>query len=104
VRGVLPYEESRDPDDERHVHPLQLDVITRAVELWTNPNEIVLTPFMGVGSEVYGAVVNGRRGVGIELKPSYFKQAKKNLKNVNAPKSDQIMLIEEHQPAMQELA
>ena len=54
-------------------------MIERAVELWSNPGENVLTPFMGVGSEVYGAVSNGRRGVGIELKPSYYAQAVKNI-------------------------
>jgi DNA modification methylase len=58
------YRESREPEDETHVHPLQLDVIERCVVLWSNPNEVVLTPFMGVGSEVYGALVNGRRGIG----------------------------------------
>lgn len=78
-RGVLPYEEARDAEDEKHVHPLQLDVIERACVLWSNPGETVLTPFMGVGSEVYGAVINGRRGVGIELKPTYFRQAVRNL-------------------------
>ena len=76
---VLPYEASKDPEDEKHVHPLQLDVIERAVVLRSMKDEIVLTPFMGVGSEVYGAVINGRRGIGIELKPSYYKQAIKNL-------------------------
>lgn len=76
---VLPYRESREPDDEKHVHPLQLDVIDRAVVMWSNPGETVLTPFMGVGSEVYGAVTNGRRGIGVELKPSYYRQAVKNL-------------------------
>ena len=75
---VLPYKESRDEEDEKHVHPLQLDVIERTVVLWTNPGEKVLTPFMGVGSEVYGAVINDRIGIGIELKPSYFNQAVKN--------------------------
>jgi DNA modification methylase len=79
IGRVLPYKESKEPDDEKHIHPLQLDVIERCVVLWSNPGEIVLTPFMGVGSEVYGAVINGRRGVGIELKESYFKQAKRNL-------------------------
>lgn len=78
IDRVLPYKETKDPDDERHVHPLQLDVIERAVTLWSNPNEIVLTPFMGVGSECYGAIINGRRGVGIELKPTYYRQAVKN--------------------------
>lgn len=76
---VLPYREAREPDDEKHVHPLQIDVVERACVLWSNPGEVVLTPFMGVGSEVYGAVVNGRRGVGVELKTSYFKQAVRNL-------------------------
>jgi len=79
---VLPYEESKDEGDERHQHPLQLDVIQRAVEMWSNPGEAVLTPFMGVGSEVYGAVSLGRRGVGCELKPSYFRQATKNLERI----------------------
>ena len=76
---VLPYKKSRDVDDEKHVHPLQLDVIERGVILWSNPGENVLTPFMGVGSEVYGAVVNDRIGIGIELKPSYYRQAVKNV-------------------------
>jgi hypothetical protein len=76
---VLPFRESRDEEDEKHVHPLQLDVIDRTIVLWSNPGETVLTPFMGVGSEVYGAVRNGRRGVGVELKPSYYRQAVKNL-------------------------
>ena len=76
---VLPFKASRDDDDEKHVHPLQLDVIDRCLQLWSNPGETVLTPFMGVGSEVYGAVSAGRRGVGFELKRSYFKQALANL-------------------------
>lgn len=77
---VLPYRESRDPDDERHVHPLQLDVIERCIVLWSNPGETVFTPFMGVGSEVYGAVINGRRGIGVELKRSYYLQATRNVR------------------------
>lgn len=76
---VLPFREARDEEDERHVHPLQLDVIDRAIVLWSNPGENVLSPFMGVGSEVYGAVSAGRRGLGVELKPSYFRQAVKNI-------------------------
>lgn len=76
---MLPYRESRDKDDEKHQHPLQLDVIQRAVQMWTNEGDAVLTPFMGVGSEVFGAVQLGRRGIGCELKPSYFRQAVKNL-------------------------
>jgi DNA modification methylase len=82
LHNVLPYLESKDEGDERHQHPLQLDVIQRAVEMWSNPGEVVLTPFMGVGSEVYGAVKLGRRGVGIELKPSYYRQAVKNLQRL----------------------
>ena len=77
--GVLPYYEARDEDDEKHVHPLQLDVIERAVVMWSNPGEVVLTPFMGVGSEVYGAVSAGRKGIGIELKEAYYRQAVKNV-------------------------
>jgi hypothetical protein len=80
---VLPYREARDSEDEKHVHPLQLDVIERACTLWTNPGEVVVTPFMGVGSEVYGAVSMGRRGIGCELKSSYYRQAVKNLQSLN---------------------
>jgi hypothetical protein len=76
---VLPFKSARDEDDEKHLHPLQLDVIERAVVLGSNPGEAVLTPFMGVGSEVYGSVINGRRAIGIELKPSYYRQALRNL-------------------------
>lgn len=79
IERVLPYKASRDPDDEKHVHPLQLDVIERCVTLWSNPRETVLTPFMGVGSEVYVPVRMGRRGIGIELKPSYYRQAVRNV-------------------------
>ena len=79
IDRVLPYKEAKEPDDEKHVHPLQLDVIERSIELWSNPGDTVLTPFMGVGSEAYGAVRNGRRAIGIELKTSYFKQAKRNV-------------------------
>lgn len=79
IDNVLPFRESKDEDDEKHVHPLQLDVIDRLVELYSNPGEVALTPFMGVGSEVYSPVSMGRKGVGIELKPSYYKQAVKNL-------------------------
>ena len=83
IDRVLPFRESRDGDDEKHVHPLQLDVIDRALVLWSNEGDTVLTPFMGVGSEVYSAVRLGRRGVGVELKPSYFRQAIKNLEAVD---------------------
>lgn len=92
---VLPYREARDPDDEKHMHPLQLDVIERCVVLWSNPGENVLTPFMGVGSEVYGAVINGRRGIGMELKPSYYRQAIKNLDAAEEVKSEDASLFAE---------
>jgi DNA modification methylase len=76
---TLDARQARDDDDEKHLCPLQLDVIERACVLWSNPGEVVLTPFMGVGSEVYGAVLNSRRGIGVELKPSYYRQAVKNM-------------------------
>lgn len=76
---VLPFREAKDSEDERHVHPLQLDVIDRALVLWSNPGETMVTPFMGVGSEVYGAVAAGRKGIGVELKASYYRQAVKNV-------------------------
>ena len=79
IDNVLPFRDSKEEDDEKHVHPLQLDVIDRLVELYSNPNEVVLTPFMGVGSEVFSPVSMGRKAIGIELKDSYFKQAKLNL-------------------------
>lgn len=80
LNNVLPFKQSRNEEDEKHVHPLQLDVIDRIVTLWSNHGEKVLTPFMGVGSEVFGSVLLGRKGIGIELKESYFNQAAKNLK------------------------
>ena len=79
IGRVLPFRQAKDDEDEKHVHALQLDVIDRVITLWSNPGETVLTPFMGVGSEVYGALQNGRRGIGIELKPSYYRQALKNI-------------------------
>lgn len=79
IDNVLPFRDSKEEDDEKHVHPLQLDVIDRLVELYSNPGEIVFTPFMGVGSEVYSPVSLGRKAIGIELKDSYFKQAKINI-------------------------
>jgi len=82
IDNVLPHREASEDEDEKHVHPLQLDVIERAVAMWSNPGEVVLTPFMGVGSEVYGAVKLGRRGIGAELKSSYYGQAVKNLEKL----------------------
>lgn len=79
IGRVLPFREARDSEDEKHVHPLQLDVIDRVIVLWSNPGETVLTPFMGVGSEIYGALLAGRKGIGVELKSSYYRQAMKNI-------------------------
>ncbi len=79
IGRVLPYQEARDSEDEKHVHPLQLDVIDRCVELFSNKGETVFTPFMGVGSEVYSPILMGRKGMGAELKESYYRQAVKNV-------------------------
>jgi DNA modification methylase len=79
IDNVLPFKDSRDEDDEKHVHPLQLDVIERCVVLWSNEGETILTPFMGVGSEVYVPVMKNRKAIGIELKESYFNQAVLNM-------------------------
>ncbi len=76
---VLPFKPAREEQDEKHVHPLQLDVIERCLVLWSNPGDVVLTEFMGVGSEVYGAVRLGRKGIGAELKASYYRQAVRNV-------------------------
>ncbi len=92
ISRVLPFEKAKDEDDEKHVHPLQLDVIDRCLVLWSNPGETVLTPFMGVGSEVHESVALGRKGLGIELKPSYYKQSVKNLNAVGMAKTDQVEL------------
>jgi len=92
---VLPFKEARDEEDERHVHPLQLDVIDRCLVLWSNPDERVLTPFMGVGSEVYAAVRAGRRGIGVELKPSYYRQAVSNVKAAATDDRGQLALLTE---------
>lgn len=86
INNVLKYKDSKEEDDEKHVHPLQLDVIHRLVELYSNPDEVILTPFMGVGSEVYSPVKLGRKAIGIELKDSYFKQAVANLKELEYEK------------------
>jgi DNA modification methylase len=83
IDNVLPFKDSKDEDDEKHVHPLQLDVIDRLVYLYSNPGEVVFTPFMGVGSEVYSPVSMGRNAFGIELKDSYYKQAIANIKEAD---------------------
>jgi DNA modification methylase len=75
---IMPYREARENEEEKHVCPLQLDVIERCLLLWSNPGDTILTPFMGVGSEVYGSLINQRKAIGIELKPTYYRQAVKN--------------------------
>lgn len=94
IDEVLQYKESKDEDDEKHVHPLQLDVIDRIVELYSNYGETVLTPFMGVGSEVYSPVRLDRKAIGIELKESYYKQAIKNLAELKHLKHTQSKLFQ----------
>lgn len=79
---------ARDEDDVRHVCPLQLDVIHRCLQLWSNPGDVVLSPFAGIGSEGYESILMGRKFVGVELKESYFNEACKNLAIAEA-KSDQ---------------
>ena len=76
---TLQYQSAREHDDERHICPLQLEVIRRGVELWTNPGDVVLSPFAGIGSEGFVSVQMGRKFVGVELKDSYFRQAGQNL-------------------------
>ena len=91
---VLPFREARESDEEKHACPLQLDIVERALALWSLPGERVLTPFMGVGSEVYSAVRAGRKGIGVELKPSYYRQALKNIASADDPTaSDQLDLF-----------
>lgn len=81
---TLQYKSARDNKDEKHICPLQLKVIERGINLWTNPNDIVLTPFLGIGSECYKALEMGRRAIGIELKESYYQQAVKNCASIEA--------------------
>src|SRR5699024_5661760 len=77
--NTLQFRHAREQDDERHIAPLQLDVIERALMLWSNPDDVVFSPFLGIGSEGYQSVKQGRKFIGTELKPSYFEVAKKNL-------------------------
>lgn len=94
IDRVLPFRDAKDEDDEKHVHPLQLDVIERYIDMRTEPGERVLTPFMGVGSEVYAAVRLDRYGIGAELKPSYYEQAVRNLAAVDADQYEEPALFE----------
>ena len=91
---VLPFRDAREEDDEKHVHPLQLDVIARFVQLRTRPGEVVFTPFMGVGSEVYETVRLGRYGIGCELKPSYYQQAVRNMAAVDEELHEEPSLLD----------
>lgn len=93
IDRVLPFKGARDAEDEKHIHPLQLDVIDRCIQLWSNPGETVFTPFMGVGSEVFSAVSNDRRGIGVELKPTYYRQAVRNLEAAITAPRDQADLF-----------
>jgi DNA modification methylase len=81
---TLSFREARSEKDEKHICPLQLGTIERCVRLWSNPGDVVMSPFMGIGSEGYVAVKNGRRFVGVELKPEYFAQAKRNIRSAVA--------------------
>lgn len=92
IDRVLPFKEARDEEDEKHVHPLQLDVIDRCLTLWSNPGEVVFTPFMGVGSEVYASVAAARKGIGVELKDTYYRQAVRNVSDAlrNRPHQNEL--------------
>jgi len=87
---TLQKESAREHNDERHICPLQLQVIERAIDMWSNPGDVVLSPFAGIGSEGYQAVKMGRKFIGIELKESYYKQACLNLKNAEHEQSSLI--------------
>jgi hypothetical protein len=82
---TLQYTTARSEDDERHICPLQLDVIERAIDLWSNPGDLVASPFMGIGSETYSAIKMGRRAIGAELKDSYFQIAMQNMSDAANP-------------------
>lgn len=95
IDRVLAFRPAREDEDEKHIHPLQLDVIERIVTLWSNPMEMCLTPFMGVGSEVFSSVALGRRAIGIELKETYYRQAVNNLRDVKSRIHQEVMGLEE---------
>lgn len=86
--------DERDEADEQHISPLQLDVIERCNDLWSAPGDTVLTPFLGIGSEVWAAVNMGRRGIGFELKPTYFAQAVRNLQARPKPERDASRVVD----------
>jgi DNA modification methylase len=83
---------AREEDDERHIAPLQIDVIERGIQLWSNPGNVVLSPFMGIGSEGYVAVKDDRRFIGVELKEAYFTVAENNMKQAEEERKEQRLL------------
>ena len=91
---VLPYLEAKEDEDEKHLHPMPLDIYERGLVLWSNPEEILVEPFMGVGSGVYQAVKMGRKAIGSELKASYFRQAVKNMESLNIPEAKQVSIFD----------
>ena len=92
---TLQYRSAREHDDERHICPLQLEVIRRALLLWSNPCDTVFSPFAGIGSELYVAIQEKRRAVGVELKASYYQQAARNLLSVEAGKGQTIDMFDD---------
>ena len=94
LSNTLQRTSAREEKDEKHISPLQLDVIKRGINLWTNPNDIVFTPFMGIGSEVYQSLKMGRRGIGIELKESYYNQAVINCENAEKSADNSLFNID----------
>ena len=90
---TLNVREGRANDDDRHICPLQLGTIERCVRLWSNPNELVFSPFAGIGSEGYQSILNGRRFLGVELKPEYFRAAKVNLSHAETSVTAQQVLL-----------
>lgn len=93
---VLQYRDAKDDEDERHICPLQLDVIERCITLWSNPGDLVLSPFAGIGSEGYMAVKMGRQFVGAELKDSYFEVACRNLTAAEEAKNQGTLFSQDH--------
>ncbi len=96
---TLQHRSAREHEDERHICPLQLDVIRRGVRLWSNPGDVVLSPFAGIGSELYVALQEGRRAVGAELKTSYYEQARRNLMAAETRKDETIDLFAQRETA-----
>lgn len=92
---LLPYEDSKENEEEKHVCPLQLDVIERLLILYSNPEDLIVSPFSGVGSEIFQAVAMGRRAIGSELKPSYYRQSLKNVAMALLPAKEQKSLFDD---------